>query len=82
MNLALLSNEAEYRDIRMSVTVPENLPLIESNRGSLEQILLNLLNNAFVAMDEGGHLALSVKQVGDCHVSLKISDSIALRVMV
>jgi len=72
--MALLSNEAEYRSIRISVTVSENLPLIESNRGSLEQILLNLLNNAFVAMDEGGHLELSVKQVGDCHVSLKISD--------
>jgi signal transduction histidine kinase len=73
--VALFRNEAEYRCIRISITVPEDLPLIESNRGSLEQILLNMLNNAFVAMNEGGHLELSVKQVDDCQVTLKIADS-------
>jgi signal transduction histidine kinase len=73
--LALLSNEAEYRGIRFSVTAPENMPLIESNRGSLEQILLNLLNNAFAAMNSGGHLELAVNQVADGHVTLKIADN-------
>jgi len=73
--VALLSNEAEYRSIRISVAAPEDLPLIESNRGSLEQILLNLLNNAFVAMNDGGHLALALNHSADGHVTLKIADN-------
>lgn len=73
--VALLSNEAEYRCIRISVAAAEDLPLIESNRGSLEQILLNLLDNAFVAMNDGGHLELALNQVADGHVTLKITDN-------
>jgi signal transduction histidine kinase len=73
--LAFLSKEAEYRCINISTSIPDNFPLIESDRGSLEQILLNLFNNAFAAMNDGGRLELSVRQIANEHVSLTISDN-------
>ena len=73
--LAFLSGEAEYRRINLSTAMPDDLPLIESDRGSLEQILLNLFNNAFAAMSNGGQLEISVRQKGNQHVFLTIVDN-------
>jgi two-component system NtrC family sensor kinase len=42
--------EAEYRNIGIHVDIPESLPLIETDRGKLQQIILNLVNNAFQAI--------------------------------
>ena len=74
-SLAFLKKEAEYRRIRVTTTVPGDLPLIESDRGSLEQILLNLLNNAFSAMNDGGQLDISAEPDGDHHVTLTMADN-------
>jgi signal transduction histidine kinase len=73
--LAFLSKEAEFHCIDLSTTIPRDLPLIESDRGSLEQILLNLFNNALAAMNNGGRLELSVRQIANGHVSLTIADN-------
>ncbi len=51
--------DAEHRAISITVHKDENLPLIRSDRGKLQQILLNLINNAFGAMANEGHLTVS-----------------------
>ena len=48
--LGFLTKEAEYRGITVDVQVADDLPLFESDRGKLQQIFLNLVNNAFQAM--------------------------------
>jgi two-component system NtrC family sensor kinase len=60
--LGFLGKEAEYRSIAVSVDVPENLSKIESDSGRLHQIFLNIINNAFAAVEDGGHLDISVTQ--------------------
>jgi len=63
--LGFLDKEAEYRSIKVSVEVPESLSKIESDSGRLHQIFLNIINNAFAAVEEGGHIDISVSQEGE-----------------
>ncbi len=56
--LGFLHKEAEYRSIEVSLQGGEDLPAIVSDRGKLQQIFLNLINNAFQAMKDGGRLSI------------------------
>lgn len=72
--LGFLDKEAEYRSIKVSVEVPDDIPPFESDRGKLQEIFLNLFNNAFAAMNEGGHLDITARREDENFVSVTISD--------
>lgn len=67
--------EAEYRNIAIHVDIPDSLPLIETDRGKLQQIILNLVNNAFQAIDNGCFLDIRAQMDGDDRVQLSIRDN-------
>jgi signal transduction histidine kinase len=67
--------EAEYRDIPIHVDIPDTIPLIETDRGKLQQIILNLVNNAFQAIDNGCFLDIRARMDGDDRVRLSIEDN-------
>jgi two-component system NtrC family sensor kinase len=54
--LGFLNKEAEYRSIQISIEMDENLPNIDTDAGRLQQVILNIINNAFAAMENNGHL--------------------------
>ncbi len=54
--LVFHAKEAEYRNITVNVSIPEDGLDIETDRGKLQQILLNLVNNAFQAVTDGCRL--------------------------
>lgn len=58
--LGFLYKEAEYRSIEVRLQGGEGLPPIVSDRGKLQQIFLNLINNSFQAMSDGGHLTITI----------------------
>lgn len=68
--LSFHKKEAEYRQIHLTVSFPEGFPELESDSGKLQQILVNLVNNAFQAVEEGNCL--------DIIASLRDSDTIEL----
>jgi len=71
--LGFLEKEAEYRSIEVSVEV-KDVPVFETDRGKLQQVFLNIINNAFAAMDDGGHLTIVARrELGD-DVSATIAD--------
>ncbi len=72
--LSFLIKEAEYRSIAISVKVPSDIPPFESDRGRLQEIFLNLFNNAFAAMSDGGHLDITARQEDENSVSVTITD--------
>ncbi len=72
--LGFLEKEADYRDIHVEVQVVNPLPTIRSDRGQLQQLFLNLINNAFDAMKKGGKLEISVRNKDSDHVVVKIKD--------
>lgn len=73
--LAFHKKEAEYRNINVNVDIPEENIEIESDRGKLQQILLNLVNNAFQAMDNGCRLNILAKREDYDRVAISISDN-------
>ena len=73
--LSFHRKEASYRNIDIHVDVPEDIPVIYSDHGRLQQILLNLINNAFQAMKNGGELDISVRKEGEKTVSIRVRDT-------
>jgi two-component system, NtrC family, sensor kinase len=72
--LGFLTKEAEYRRIRVDLEVAEGLPVLESDRGKLQQIFLNLVNNAFQAMDDGGHLQVRANLLAADLLEVAVAD--------
>ncbi len=54
--LEFQTKEAGYRSITINVDIPDEIPEFFSDRGKLQQVLINLVNNAFAAMKDGGKL--------------------------
>lgn len=72
--LEFLHKEAEYRAIAISLNIPDDIPKIETDAGKLQQVLLNIMNNAFTAMGSGGHLDITAEMAGQEMVSVRIAD--------
>ena len=72
--LGFLNKEAEYRTIRVSIDVADDIPDIDTDAGKLQQIILNIINNAFAAMEDNGHLQVTAAMTGDNRIALTISD--------
>ena len=72
--LGFLNKEAEYRCIEIVIEIAENIPPIQTDAGKLQQVVLNIINNAFAAMEDNGHLFIVGRMEGKDHISLSISD--------
>lgn len=73
--LGLLGKESEYRGITINVDVGSNVPVIESDRGKLQQVFLNMINNAFAAMNKGGILNIKVEGHNSTFISIIVADN-------
>lgn len=72
--LGFMRKDAELRAINIKIDAPLNVPPIQSDRGKLQQIFLNIINNAFLAVKEGGNLEISVSRKDKENVSVRIKD--------
>ena len=72
--LSFLGKEAFHRGITIAVDISEDIPLFESERGKLQQIFLNIINNAFAAINDGGRFEIAAKMDGTDHVSISFLD--------
>jgi len=73
--LGFLEKEASYRKIGIDVSVEETLPTLESDRGQLQQLFLNLINNAFDAMSDGGRLDIAIRRFDERRLSVTVKDN-------
>ncbi|MEW6073066.1 MAG: ATP-binding protein [Planctomycetota bacterium] len=69
-----LEKEAAYRRLDVQFDIPEDVPTIASDRGQLQQVFLNLLNNAIVAVREEGHIRVTVRSQPEDRVSITVAD--------
>ena len=67
--------EAVHRNIEVTFELPPDLPQIESDRGQLQQVFLNIISNAFAAVDVGGKVAISARKNPDNSVAVTITDN-------
>lgn len=68
--------EASRRNITIDVAMPPDLPEFISDRGKLQQVFINLVNNAFGAMKDGGRLTIAchLNEAGT-HIVTTVSDT-------
>jgi two-component system NtrC family sensor kinase len=53
-----LEREAFHRSVEVKLELDEDLPMIPSDEGQLQQVFLNILNNALEAVVEGGRVVI------------------------
>jgi signal transduction histidine kinase len=73
--LDFLGKEAEHRNIDITVRMDDNVPPIESDRGQLQQVFLNIINNSLAAVSDGGEVNIAVAPSGPDMVAVSISDN-------
>lgn len=71
--LSFVEREAQMRAIHIRVEAPPDVAAIETDRGKLQQILLNIINNAFAAMNDEGYLGVRI-QPAEKGVMVRICD--------
>ncbi|HEV3385904.1 MAG TPA: HAMP domain-containing sensor histidine kinase, partial [Gemmata sp.] len=72
--LSLTRGRAEKQRVSVQVRAPSEPIPITADAGQLQQVLVNLLLNAFDAMPGGGSLNLVVRQVGGW-IEIEVSDT-------
>jgi signal transduction histidine kinase len=73
--IGFLGKEAEFRSIAISVNIDSDVPKIESGRGRLQEVFLNLINNAMAALSDGGRLDITAKRADDHSVAITVTDN-------
>jgi two-component system, NtrC family, sensor kinase len=73
--LEFFQKEAEHRDIDVQVNIPNDLPLLSSDRSKLQQVFLNLISNAFAALGDGDRLGITATREDEDHVQIVVSDN-------
>jgi signal transduction histidine kinase len=73
--LGFLGREAEYRNIDINLNIPRDIPPIQSDKGQLQQVLLNILNNALAAVKNGGEIHIAVAPDGMGHLVISVADN-------
>ncbi|MGE4559005.1 MAG: ATP-binding protein [Desulfobulbus sp.] len=70
--LSFLGKEPEYRSITISLDIDEGVDIV-TDKGKLQQVLLNIIKNAFAAVEDGGHLWIKARKKG-AGVELTVQD--------
>jgi len=70
-----LERESSYRNITVEFHTAEGLPEITSDRGQLQQVLLNLFNNAIAAVDDGGRIDVRLGTGAADEVVISVEDN-------
>jgi len=73
-SLALLRNQILVSGLSMEVDVPHGLDLVSGNLRHLQQVFLNLLQNAIAATPQGGQIEVSGQDAGE-FVRLSVRDT-------
>lgn len=71
-----LEKEAALRNISINYNIAKDLPSIESDRGQLQQVFLNIVTNAFYAVkDNNGKIDIIAEKIGTDKISITVTDN-------
>jgi len=72
--IGFLDREAFHRNIDLKLQLANDLPGIASDRGQLQQVFLNILNNSFAAVEDGGRVTVTTWEKDLNNVGISIQD--------
>ena len=70
-----LEKEAFHRDIEVKLNLAEDLPEISTDHGQLQQVFINILNNAFEAVEDGGKIGIRSWEPKNGFAAVSIEDN-------
>jgi PAS domain S-box-containing protein len=74
--LAVVSNTLLTKKIRLEASLAPDLPRVKGDPRELQQVFINMVNNAMDSMKGGGFLKVSTRMAGDGRrVAIEFSDS-------
>jgi two-component system, NtrC family, sensor kinase len=73
--IEFLDKEILYRNIRLETHLKEDLPRIVSDKGQLQQVFLNIINNAIDAVEDGGQIMISTELRNPDRIRVSIKDN-------
>jgi signal transduction histidine kinase len=72
--LEFLEREAFHRNINISLKFSPDLPTIESDKGQLQQVFLNIIKNAIEVVEDQGNITIATRQQDQDTVQVSITD--------
>ncbi len=72
--LGFLGQEAQHRNISINLEASGDLPAIDSDYSLLEQVFLNIINNALSVISEGGRIDILLDQTEPEMVRARVID--------
>jgi two-component system, NtrC family, sensor kinase len=73
--LGFLDKEALHRNIELRLQLTDNLPYIFSDRGQMQQVFLNILSNAFAAVEDKGQIVITSWEEDSDTMGVSIQDN-------
>jgi two-component system NtrC family sensor kinase len=75
-SIDFLENEARYRNIDIQTNYAPDLPLVTTDQSQLQQVFLNIINNAIDAIGKDGEININTRTTRKNHeISIEISDN-------
>lgn len=70
----ILEKDIKGKNLSLEIELPDNLPGVRANENGLEQVFLNLLDNAIKYTPDNGRISIMAKEMDDS-VQVEISDT-------
>jgi two-component system NtrC family sensor kinase len=73
--LGFLEREAQYRNVELRREMAHNLPQIPTDHGQIQQVFLNILNNALAAVPDGGQVVIRTWDESEGFIGISVQDN-------
>lgn len=73
--LDMVENTLNINNITVKKRMSDNLPRVQGSPGELQEVYLNIINNAIHAMKGGGVLTISTRALDNGHIEIRLSDT-------
>ncbi|MEO5358622.1 MAG: ATP-binding protein [Nitrospirae bacterium YQR-1] len=73
--IGFLEKEMQYKNIQLTEDYSSDLPRVITDKGQLQQVILNIINNAFDAVEKGGIIEVSSHINDDSRLIIAIKDN-------
>ena len=73
--MGFLEREAQYRNVELMRELAHNLPQIPTDHGQIQQVFLNILNNALAAVPDGGQILVRTWDESEGFIGISVQDN-------
>lgn len=73
--IAFIEKEILFRNIQLDLNLQNNLPKVMTDKGQIQQVFLNIINNAIDAVEQGGLIEISSSLKDNNTIRISVKDN-------